>query len=386
MDHNEKYITLTIENGVMTTDHVGDTIDRERAIMRVVNKYTGEVKEMSLADGATERSFFDYLDHICSLDEVESIYWASDWAFNCKKRLPVTLLMIYGYIKNPELYPKELATKYDAYIRKNITRLIKVSSSVDGDAASFSSLVDYAFGLGKPTKVALTSILEVIGRRYDLDLDGSDYDVIKQLYKEVEARLTYLYPRYAKNYFAKVAIRTALRAEAMERMKLLALSNDTIQRIKRGVIMVSDQISRGRDPDYIKDSDDVIVKRVPDRDRYFDSLDLSHGGVVWSLRSRFPTHEELRFVKEAEARYKEVDATVYHIHRCRVNDEMILYALLVVMDDDDGGGGWVHAREMTARGLPYCIAPVFGYDGAYEFGLLPVELSEPLYGCLLRRD
>jgi hypothetical protein len=142
-------------------------------------------------------------------------------------------------------------------------------------------------------------------------------------------------------------------------MKLLKLHN---------WCSVSEQIPQGKDPDGDDDSEEIKTRY----EYYKGHKDLSYKGGVWSLRERSPNKEELQMVKDAEEKFKQFNLLVYHIHRCKVNDDMVLYAFLVVGQNEDE---WEHARYMTERGLPDCVAPVYGYGG-FEYGLLPVKSTD----------
>ncbi len=161
------------------------------------------------------------------------------------------------------------------------------------------------------------------------------------------------------------ATKSAMRAEAAERMKLLRLSESTIEAFrKKKQVLVSDQCSMGRDPDGDGGSDEVRLKDIY----------LTHGGVVWSLYTTAPSAERLQLIKDAE---KEYDVLVYHIQRLELREDMILYAMLFVERNSDE---WDYARELITQEMPDCIAPVLGFGG-FEVGSLPVKLID---GCLLR--
>ena len=163
------------------------------------------------------------------------------------------------------------------------------------------------------------------------------------------------------------ATKKAMRAEAVERMKLLELSNETIEAFeKEKRVLISDQYSMGKDTDGSDGSDDIKPKDIY----------LTYHGVVWSLYTTAPTEERLKLIKEVE---KKFDVLVYHIHRCEVNPDMVLYAMLVVERNSDE---WELSRDMTIKGLPDCVGPVYGYGG-FEYGSLPVK---PVWGCLLRTN
>ena len=163
------------------------------------------------------------------------------------------------------------------------------------------------------------------------------------------------------------ATKKEMHAEALLRMRLLKLSDETIKAFEEdNQVMVSDQFSMGRDPDGDDGTDEIGA-----RDIY-----LTYQGVVWSLYTSSPTEERLQLVKEAE---KEFNVLVYHIHRCQINEEMILFAFLVISKNKDE---WEYAREMTEEGLLECVAPVYGYGG-FEYSTLPIK---PIWGCLLRTN
>ena len=379
MDKDKNIIILTIENGILTADDNYDGFDRDGSVIRLVNKELGEGKEMKFNDELACRRFFESLHNWLLEYEVKIICWASEKAFNCKKPRSIMLLMVYGYIISPDLYPIGLAAKYDAYIRKNTAKLFKASLHIH-DLNDATTLINHIFAICNPTKTAITSALAKISILYDSEGDNSKE--VEKLNKALIDHLKRLYPRFAKKYLAIKAARSVIRMEAVKRMELLKLSDETILLFKKGFLRVSDQIALGKDPDYIKGSDDIILKSFSSR--YDGKICLSSGGVVWSLQDRMPNPEQLRLVNEAEKKYQEFGAMVYHIHRCKVNEDMVLLAFLVVLDNEDGGGGWEHAREMATMGLPDCIAPVFGYDGAFEYSSLPIALSAPSNGCLLR--
>lgn len=162
------------------------------------------------------------------------------------------------------------------------------------------------------------------------------------------------------------ATRKEMRAEALERMKALKLSDKIVEAFaKENRLMISDQYAMGRDSEYTEE-----VKN-------YDAFYLTHKGVVWSLYASAPSEETLAKVREAEKRYK---ALVYHIHRLEMRKDMILYAFLAVEGNRED---WENARRGTAMGMPYCAAPVLGYDDALEYSMLPVA---PIWGCLIRTD
>ena len=162
------------------------------------------------------------------------------------------------------------------------------------------------------------------------------------------------------------ATKKEMRAEALLRMRLLKLSNETIKAFEEeNQVMVSDQVSLGRDPDGYDDSGEIGTKDIY----------LTYGGVVWSLNKSYPTEKQLQLVKEIE---EDFDVLVYHIHRCQINDEMNLIAFLVV---GNYKGDWEYTREMTEKGLPDYVVPIIGYE-VFEYSImLPVK---PSRGCLLR--
>lgn len=174
----------------------------------------------------------------------------------------------------------------------------------------------------------------------------------------------------------KKATKKEMRAEALERMKILKLDGETIEKFeKEKRLTISEQRFFAREGE-LEEASWHDMTTGPFRDVY-----PVHDGIMWSLWDAAPARETLDMVKAAE---KEYGVIVYHIQRleCRMpqlnpDGDVVLYGFLCVSQYPEE---WEESRRMAEMGMPECVAPVYGYGG-YEFSSLPVK---SMGGCVLR--
>lgn len=188
-------------------------------------------------------------------------------------------------------------------------------------------------------------------------MPADDYD---RIYKFLTDHFSRLYPKSMHIG----SLNKAQHDEALLRMRELSLSEEIITAFGKGFeIMVSEQELSSLEIE-LKDADQF---EFCGKTFYGEDLNLlNDNGKVWHFATAVPSTQCLQQVKKAEAEYH---VLVYHIHKYMPMDGMVLYAFLVIEENPDE---WKYAREMTRKGLPECIAVIYGY-GDFEYSSLPVK-------------
>ena len=130
--NEKKVIEFIVDiNGIMSTDTRDDDMqnDMEEIRCRVRNHITDEIKERSCTPSAFFSDVFYLLEMADILDsDVRMIRWISKNALDCKMKTRMKCLMALGYVTAPELYPEDIAEKYEELIRKNTARLFRCAA------------------------------------------------------------------------------------------------------------------------------------------------------------------------------------------------------------------------------------------------------------------
>ena len=364
--------------GILTIDgeKQESACEPEHTKARVITLRDGIPDEISEKDFPTELFYERFLGYAANasftFDTVKMIRWVSEEAFDGVRSVRAKRVMAFGYVTAPELYPKSLAAKYDEFIRKDASRMFPFCAWFN-DFESYTTLVKYVRDSGRFSKVRTIGAIKRLNWLIDNDEMQSS-----PLYNTLAEYFTRRFPKAARECFQ----REAIVKEAAKHMKQLGLSPYRLWLPYDSTPMVTDQISQGIDRDVEKDDEtydeayyyeanNEVTRVYSYNDDY-----LRYKSGVWRMRNRQPDKEELALVSEVESKFK---VCVYHIHRCKVNDDKTLYSLLFISENENE---WEHARHMTVRELPDCVALVYGYN-TYEVSSLPVKTVD---GFLFRTN
>ena len=170
------------------------------------------------------------------------------------------------------------------------------------------------------------------------------------------------------------ATKTAMRAEALKRMKMFYLDESILEDFQKKRVLVSDQQFVDYDADSVKGSGEITPS--------FPNF-VSTNGKMYQIFTATPNDERLQLIKALE---KEYSVLVYHILRVETdhdddNDNHAVYAFLTVWGDD---GDWESEREcITKWSTAYGYQTLHGYPQTVdylEYGEIPIK---PFLGCLV---
>lgn len=351
----ENFMSFKIEDEILTLEEVHEAEERGNHPyhFRLTTPETGEIHEWL---SPTKEDAFRHLFAKLPLFSLKMIRLVSESAFTATQSYK--LLLVFGYVTMPSIYPAEVAELYDTYIRKNTANLFHAGAY----AEAYETLLIHAFKIGKPSKIAINTAIKCLSA-----IPADDYD---RIYKFLTDHFSRLYPKSMHIGL----LNKAQRDEAILRMRELSLSEEIITAFGKGFkIMVSEQ-----------ELSSLEIK-MEGADKFgfcrktFTGEDLNllnDNGKVWHFATAVPSTQCLQQVKEAEAEYY---VLVYHIHKYMPMNGVVLYTFLVIEENPDE---WKYAREMTRKGLPDCIAVIYGYGG-FEYGSLPVK---PMRGRLFRTN
>lgn len=163
------------------------------------------------------------------------------------------------------------------------------------------------------------------------------------------------------------AKKAEMRAEALERMKILNLDDSIIENFKTTKrVMVTDQQFWGYDPD---------SSGIYELKHTFPNL-VSVNGRTYQIFTATPKEERLEFIKEVEKKY---GVMVYHVIRVErdhdeENDCDATYIYLTVCGDSDD---WESERYVIPKfSTVYGYVTIYGYPKTInylEYGEIPIK-------------